>query len=74
MPCPVHAATISLATTLSVLSRMDQSAPKPTTYTREQLFELVWAQSAVQLAKQIGVSDVAIAKACRKHQIPGIRI
>ena len=39
-------------------------------YTREQLFELVWAQSAVQLAKQIGVSDVAIAKACRKHQIP----
>jgi len=42
----------------------------PTTLTREQLYERVWSVSAVQLAKELGISDVAVAKACRRHQIP----
>ncbi|MCA9280975.1 MAG: hypothetical protein H6812_06105 [Phycisphaeraceae bacterium] len=41
-----------------------------TTLTREELYEKVWQISAVQLAKQLGVSDVAIAKACKRHEIP----
>jgi hypothetical protein len=38
--------------------------------TREELYEMVWAQPIVKLAKEFGVSDVAVAKACRRHKIP----
>jgi hypothetical protein len=38
--------------------------------TREELYEMVWAQPVVKLAKEFGVSDVAVAKACRRHKIP----
>lgn len=44
--------------------------PAPTTLTREQLFEHVWASSAVDLSKKFGVSDVAISKACKRHGVP----
>lgn len=40
------------------------------TLTRRQLYELVWSEPTQQLAKQIGISDVAIAKHCRKAGIP----
>ena len=38
--------------------------------TREQLYELVWSEAMQRLAKQIGISDVAIAKHCRRMDIP----
>lgn len=38
--------------------------------TREQLYELVWSEAMQRLAKQIGISDVAIAKHCRQMDIP----
>ena len=38
--------------------------------TRDELYEEVWRQPMVLLAKQCGVSDVAIAKVCRKLGIP----
>ncbi len=37
---------------------------------RKELYELVWAQPVTKVAKQFGVSDVAIAKACRKLKVP----
>jgi hypothetical protein len=37
---------------------------------REQLYEKVWTTSGVQLSKELGVSDVAIAKCCLKLNIP----
>ena len=37
---------------------------------RQELFEQVWSQPRTKLAKMFGVSDVAIAKVCRKHDIP----
>lgn len=40
------------------------------TLTREQLYDLVWSEPMRRLAKQIGVSDVAIAKHCRKLGVP----
>lgn len=40
------------------------------TITREQLYELVWSEPMQRLSKQIGISDVAIAKHCRKAGIP----
>ncbi len=37
---------------------------------RNDLYERVWAEPAVKLAKEFGVSGPALAKACRKHSIP----
>ena len=43
---------------------------KTVRYTRTQLFELVWTTPLLTLAREIGISDVALAKACRKVGIP----
>lgn len=42
----------------------------PEYYDREQLYQEVWAEPMVQVAKHYGVSNVAIAKTCRKMRIP----
>lgn len=39
-------------------------------FTREKLYEEVWTRPVTQLAKEIGVSDVALAKICRKLNVP----
>jgi hypothetical protein len=41
-----------------------------TCLTREQLYEKVWSQSVSSLAKEIGISDVGLAKICKRHSIP----
>lgn len=38
--------------------------------TREQLYELVWSEPMQRIGKHIGISDVAIAKHCRRLGIP----
>jgi len=38
--------------------------------TRKQLYEQVWSISMVQLAKRYGLSDVGLAKICKKNNIP----
>ncbi len=38
--------------------------------TREKFYELVWTTPTVQLAKTYGISDVYIAKLCKKHHVP----
>jgi hypothetical protein len=40
------------------------------TLSRHDLYKKVWKTSTVQLAKELGISDVAIAKLCKKHKIP----
>lgn len=40
------------------------------TFTREELFQRVWAEPLLKLAADIGVSDVGLAKACRRAEIP----
>jgi hypothetical protein len=37
---------------------------------REDLYEKVWNVSVTKLAKSYGISDVGLAKACKRHQIP----
>lgn len=39
-------------------------------FTREELFDKVWTTPVLRLAQEIGISDVALAKACRKANIP----
>lgn len=38
--------------------------------TREQLYELVWTEPMVAVAKRFGLSDVGIKKICAKSEIP----
>lgn len=40
------------------------------TLTRKQLYDLVWTRPMTKLAKEFGLSDVALHKICRKHDIP----
>ncbi len=37
---------------------------------RGELYDLVWSQPIQRLAKQFGISDVALAKTCRRAEIP----
>lgn len=39
-------------------------------FSREELYELVWSQPMVKLATRFAMSDVALKKICRKHNIP----
>lgn len=38
--------------------------------TREQLYEKVWAIPMSKLSKELGISDVGLAKLCRRYNIP----
>jgi len=40
------------------------------TLTRKQLYEKVWTTPMTRLAKEFGISDVALAKTCKKYDIP----
>lgn len=39
-------------------------------FTREEFYELVWSKPLTHLAKEFTISDVALHKICRKHDIP----
>ena len=41
-----------------------------TSLSREQLYEQVWAEPVTKIAARLGISDVALAKACRKLRVP----
>lgn len=43
---------------------------KTTAVTRKDLYELVWSEPMRRLATRYGISDVGLAKICRKHDIP----
>ena len=40
------------------------------TLPRSALYELVWTKPVTELAKEFGISDVALAKRCRSIKIP----
>lgn len=39
-------------------------------FTRQQLYDLVWSKPIIQLGKDLGISDQGISKACRRNDIP----
>lgn len=56
---------------LAILSaRSLGGAPMAKTFTRKELYELVWSTPMKTLAASFGLSDVGLAKACRKADIP----
>ena len=40
------------------------------TITRKSLYDQVWSEPILHLAKRYGMSNVGLAKICRKHNIP----
>lgn len=40
------------------------------TLTREELYEQVWTEPMVHIAKRLGLSDRGLAKLCERHDIP----
>lgn len=43
---------------------------KATHLTREQLYEQVWLEPLTKVAKRLGISDVGLAKACARANVP----
>jgi len=39
-------------------------------FMREQLYKKVWSRPISSLAKEWGISDVGLAKICKRHNIP----
>ena len=37
---------------------------------RQKLFAMVWARPASEVARELGISDVALGKRCRRLQVP----
>jgi hypothetical protein len=37
---------------------------------RQELYDLLWKTPATKLARQYGISDVGLAKICKRHDIP----
>ncbi len=49
---------------------MTETQATETRLTREQLYEQVWSTPMRKLAMQYGLSDVGLAKVCKRHDIP----
>ena len=52
---------------------MNEDEETPLTMSREALYELAWSKPMRELAKDFGISDVALAKRCRRlaTTVPG---
>lgn len=50
----------------------DEPVEKPAVveYTREQLHEAIWSKPCIKLSAELGISDVGLAKTCRRMGIP----
>jgi hypothetical protein len=53
-----------------VIEEADSMADDVTTVSRDVLYDQVWSMQMTKLAKEYGVSDVALRKTCRKENIP----
>lgn len=49
---------------------MTTPSPNEVRLTREELYELVWTEPMQTLAKKYGLSDVGLAKVCKRMRIP----
>lgn len=49
---------------------MSYDEDRPLKVSRDDLYELVWSKPMLELAKDFGISDVALAKRCRRLGIP----
>lgn len=40
------------------------------TITRQQLYDQIWSEPTLHVARQYGLSDVGLAKLCKRNSIP----
>src|SRR5688572_487201 len=52
------------------MNSCDTEQAKLTSLSRQELYDQVWQTPVRKLAEQFGVSDVGLAKICKKHGIP----
>src|SRR5688572_24915658 len=62
---PVPMAEVPVDFTPTIVQRY-----KSLEISREDLYILVWSEPMVKVAARLAVSDVAVAKACRRNKIP----
>ena len=55
---------------LPPVTEMGDRNDLPVTFSRKTLYDQVWQTPMARLAPRYGLSDVGLAKICRKHQIP----
>ncbi|WP_143019774.1 hypothetical protein [Niabella drilacis] len=41
-----------------------------TTFSRQQLYDLVWSESLLALSKKYDISDIGLLKVCKHRNIP----
>ena len=74
LECPETPAPVSVSKRAAARVAFQQSPRVPhrllARFDREKLYEQVWSQPIGKLAPEYGVSDVALAKTCRKLLIP----
>jgi hypothetical protein len=44
--------------------------PAPIVLTKRELYDLVWSKPMRDLAAELGISDVGLAKVCDRHRVP----
>lgn len=49
---------------------VESNANVPCTVTREQIYQEIWSEPVHTVAARYGISDVGLAKVCRRHRIP----
>jgi hypothetical protein len=49
---------------------MNHDQSEVITFTRSELYEKIWNTPTTKLARDFGLSDVALGKICKKHSIP----
>jgi len=49
---------------------MKQDIDETIIFEREKLYQEIWAEPVMQVAKRYGISDVGLAKICKKMKIP----
>src|SRR5262249_23195009 len=50
--------------------RTEETSMEPQSFTRRQLYELVWKEPIQKIAPKFGLSDRGLAKLCERHGVP----
>lgn len=69
-PCGYVKIVHELDTPLSIAPMADDTPIDKRTFTRQEMYDLVWSTLIQKLAERFGLSDRRVAKTCLRHQVP----
>jgi hypothetical protein len=55
---------------MNAVRKLQPEGKRPDLLSRQELYDLVWAKPITTVAKELGISDVALGKWCRKTEVP----